>query len=628
MSDKDALLLRPEDDGSNVPDVYRSLNFKSVQDPYSHGRDDDMISRYSTIRAENLDVMLTGGLERFYKKYNHLSRKVNLALPTPEVRFENLSFAAEVPLPKKASDQGTVGHYLGKIFTPWLAISPAEFSTLFHQSSIYRATHAALSKGYDENKFENPDDFKKAKSAASLVRTKGQSEFGLAFLPSTLLLLNRQKTIWLRDRPLLWGKLFEALVVGLVLGVLYFDCDPKYYLRMMFFSIGFTDSHYINAKGIDTGRAKLLSFSIKQGKEYLWFGIGVLVAYYFLFTTLNALALHYIRYERHLGVTGKATKTDDDDDDSGDVPGDNVYVEENRARTLALCDPPAAFVRFSTMNFDPIATPFWHQLTHLARKQRRTYWRSPQYNFMRLFLFPIFALETNSLKKINSHIGLIYNSMDFIGVLNLMTVLEITCAERAVFYRERMSNYYGPLPYSLSFFFAELPYLLVVIALFVSIEYWLVGWRHDAGAFAFFLLAFYLYTSVCTFIGQWMSVLMPNAKVANVAVGAISCLLNLFGGYLLPRPEMKAWYRWIQYVMPSSYSLPALVGGLFGDSAILVTVERAGVASNMTVAKYIEAEYDFRPDAKWAFVAGLLGFWAVVQLAIYLTLKYVSHLKR
>ncbi|GLE09432.1 hypothetical protein PINS_up021073 [Pythium insidiosum] len=52
-----------------------------------------------------------------------------------------------------------------------------------------------------------------------------------------MLLLNRQKTVWLRDRPLLWGKLFEALVVGLVLGVIYFDCDPKYYLRMMFFSI-------------------------------------------------------------------------------------------------------------------------------------------------------------------------------------------------------------------------------------------------------------------------------------------------------------------------------------------------------------------------------------------------------
>jgi ABC-type multidrug transport system ATPase subunit/ABC-type multidrug transport system permease subunit len=311
--------------------------------------------------------------------------------------------------------------------------------------------------------------------------------------------------------------------------------------------------------------------------------------------------------------------------------------KENRERTLALCDPPAEFVRFSTMNFDSIATPFMNQMSNLATKQRLTYWRNPQYNFLRIFLFPFFAvifgttfyqLETNSLKKINSHIGLIYNSMDFIGVINLMTVLEITCAERAVIYRERLSNYYGPLPYRLSLFFAEIPYLIVVITSFVTIEYWLVGWSRNAEDFFFFLFVFYLYTSVCTYIGQWMSALTPNAKVANVAVGAISCLLNLFGGYLLPRPQMESWYKWIQYIMPSSYSLSALVGGLFGESEILVLVPQGGTVVNMTVAEYIDIEYDFRPDAKYQFMVGLIVFWFVIQTAIYLTLKYVSHLKR
>ncbi|KAE8880202.1 hypothetical protein PF008_g19613 [Phytophthora fragariae] len=64
---------------------------------------------------------------------------------------------------------------------------------------------------------------------------------------------------------------------------------------------------------------------------------------------------------------------------------------------------------------------------------------------MRMFLFPLHAiifgttfylLSAASVKKINPHIGLIYSSMDFTGVINLMTVLEVTCAERAVFYRE------------------------------------------------------------------------------------------------------------------------------------------------------------------------------------------------
>ncbi|RLN11137.1 hypothetical protein BBI17_009465, partial [Phytophthora kernoviae] len=104
-------LLQPEEAAvdKDVPEVYRSLNFRSLQDPYSQSRD-TMASRYSTLRTDNLETMLNGGLERFYKKYDHLSRKINLQLPTPEVRFENLSFSVQVPA--EAGSYGTVGSHM------------------------------------------------------------------------------------------------------------------------------------------------------------------------------------------------------------------------------------------------------------------------------------------------------------------------------------------------------------------------------------------------------------------------------------------------------------------------------------------------------------------------------------
>jgi ABC-type multidrug transport system ATPase subunit/ABC-type multidrug transport system permease subunit len=312
--------------------------------------------------------------------------------------------------------------------------------------------------------------------------------------------------------------------------------------------------------------------------------------------------------------------------------------KNNREKTLTLCNPPAEFVRFSTMNFDSIATPFGNQMVNLFHKQNKTYWRNPQYNFMRIILFPIFAiifgttfyqLEVTSIKVVNSHIGLIYNSMDFIGVINLMFVLEITCSERAVFYRERMSNYYGALPYSLSLFFAEIPYLVIVSILFVVIEYWLIGWKATASAFFFFLFVFFLYTAVCTFIGQWMSALMPNAKVANVAVGALSCLLNLFSGYLLPEPAMKSYYQWIQYIMPSSYALSALVSVQLGkceDPSVDPGCNQ--VNGTEQAFEYVDKVYNFHPDRMYTNMVALIVFWVVIQLAIYLTLRFVSHLKR
>ncbi|KAE8976689.1 hypothetical protein PR001_g24193 [Phytophthora rubi] len=177
-----------------------------------------------------------------------------------------------------------------------------------------------------------------------------------------------------------------------------------------------------------------------------------------------------------------------------------------------------------------------------------------------------------------------------------------------------MPNYYGPLPHSLSLFVAEIPYLIVVVILFVVIEYWLVGWSDNGGDFIFFI---YVYTSAFTYVGQWMSALMPNEKVANVDVGALSCLFNLLSGYKL-----------LAYLMPSSYSLAALVGMQFGKIQDVIAVTVNGVMTDMTVAEYIADTYDFRPNCKYNFMAGLIVIWVVLQLAIYLTFKYVGHLKR
>eukprot|EP00644_Phytophthora_capsici_P001183 jgi/Phyca11/129625/e_gw1.86.8.1 len=962
----------------------------------------------------------------------------------------------------------------------YLAATAEDFNSIFTQSGLFKKTQVSLTKRLNEQMYGGPGSIKKAKRIVRLAPKKDAAEFGLAFIPSTLLLLNRQRLIWLRDPPLLYGKLIEAFLIGLVISMMYFNAKRTVYLRMIFFSIAlfqrqawqqitisfqlrkvfykqrprnfFRTASYVIAEtvvqipvnlsvsfilstlfyfmsgltrsfekyivyyliiicfqhaigayitmlsaispSITVAQAlaglsacffllfsgniiladlipnywiwmywfnpvawalrscmlsefssdryeaaesdKFLSnFSISQGTEYIWFGVGMLIAYYLLFTTLNGLALHFIRHEKHAGVVvngqpqsdvidhdevfvevntpattevarprggglpftpsnlcvkdleyyvtlpsgeekqllrgvtahfepgrmvalmgssgaGKTTLMDViagrktggrivgdimvngepknpttfsriaayceqmdihseaasvyealvfsanlrlppnftkeqrmnlvretldllelvpissamignlsveqkkrvtigvevvanpsilflDEPTSGldarsalivmrgvqsiartgrtilctihqpsisifelfdgllllqrggytayfgdlgvesskmldyfaSIPGTLAirpqynpatymmevigagigrdmkdYSEEykisdlgkaNRERTLALCEVSNDFVRHSTLNYTPIATGFWNQFSSLAKKQQLTYWRNPQYNFMRMFLFPLYAvifgttfyqLPETSVKKINSHIGLIYNSMDFIGVINLMTVLEVTCAERAVFYRERMSNYYGALPYSLSLWFAEVPYLMVVITLFVVIEYWLVGWSHNAGDFFFYLFIFYLYTSACTYIGQWMSALMPNEKVANVAVGALSCLCNLFSGYLVPRPIMRAGYKWFQYLVPSSYSLAALVGVQFGHRQDVILVPTGSSNKTMTVADYIAENYDFRPELKYNFMAGLIVIWVVLQVAIFLTLKYVSHLKR
>lgn len=303
-------------------------------------------------------------------------------------------------------------------------------------------------------------------------------------------------------------------------------------------------------------------------------------------------------------------------------------------------------IPFSPLHLPPIATGFWWQFRWCVCKMTMTYWRNPQYNLMRMVALPVYAvvfgttfykLTEHTSAAVNSHVGLMYNTLDFIGVINLMTVLDTVTSERVVFYRERMSNYYGPLPYAFSLFLAELPYLIWTSLLFMNVEYWLVGWEADAKGFFLFWFVFFMHITICTSVGQLMSVLMPNIKVANVAVGAMSVFFNLFSGFLMPHNSMRGFYKWIRWLVVTNYSLESLVSielGRCGASegshhgCSNVTVTTGSTVTHSQLKNYIWTNYAFEFSNVGLNIGILVAILVIIQVAIYLTLRFVSHLKR
>jgi len=157
------------------------------------------------------------------------------------------------------------------------------------------------------------------------------------------------------------------------------------------------------------------------------------------------------------------------------------------------------------------------------------------------------------------------------------------------------------------------------------------------GLFTFYWFTLFLSISICTFVGQFMSVAMPNAKVANVAVGALSVVFNLFGGYLMPYPKMSKILYAIHWIFPSGYSLSSLVssemgicisGTENGCGTIELVNETTGEKTLTTIQHYISDVYGFHHSDVASNTLVLIGFWIALQLFIYLSLKYISHLKR
>jgi ABC-type multidrug transport system permease subunit len=173
----------------------------------------------------------------------------------------------------------------------------------------------------------------------------------------------------------------------------------------------------------------------------------------------------------------------------------------------------------------------------------------------------------------------------------------------------------------------------------MNVEYWMIGWEANAPSFFLYWFVFYLHISNCTSVGQFMAVLMPNIKVASVAVGALSVFFNLFSGFLMPHIQMRDFYGWIRYLVITNYSLESLVsiemgqcdtGSPTAHGCTIVNVAKAGAAPayQIQLKQFLHNNYGFEYSYVWRNIGILIGILIFLQVAIFLTLRFVSHLKR
>ncbi|TYZ65192.1 hypothetical protein PybrP1_000330, partial [[Pythium] brassicae (nom. inval.)] len=134
--------------------------------------------------------------------------------------------------------------------------------------------------GYHSMKIES-----ELQSIAHLImKNSGAPLYKAGFVETTALVLARQTKIWMRDRALLLGKLVEATL-------------------------------------------------ITQGKDFIWIGILVLIAYYVGFTLLNTAVLRFIHYEFQSTASSSAKAVE------GTYSAEDKARGDNSVRELSVVTP-------------------------------------------------------------------------------------------------------------------------------------------------------------------------------------------------------------------------------------------------------------------------------------------------
>ncbi|KAG8660145.1 hypothetical protein MANES_02G119800v8 [Manihot esculenta] len=306
---------------------------------------------------------------------------------------------------------------------------------------------------------------------------------------------------------------------------------------------------------------------------------------------------------------------------------------EVEASIMHFSTPPAGSepLKFASTYSQDMLNQFWICL----RKQNLVYWRSPQYNAVRIFFTVIAALilgsvfwdigsQRDSTKSLFIVMGALYSACLFLGVNNASSVQPIVSIERTVFYREKAAGLYSPLAYAAAQGLVEIPYIGLQTILYGIITYFTINFERTAGKFFLYLLFMFLTFTYFTFYGMMAVGLTPSQHMAAIISSAFYSLWNLLSGFLIPKPNIPAWWLWFYYLSPVAWTLRGIITSQLGDVENTIV----GPGFEGSVREFLKVNYDFESDMLGATVAVLFGFCILFFLVFAFSVKLLNFQRR
>jgi len=259
----------------------------------------------------------------------------------------------------------------------------------------------------------------------------------------------------------------------------------------------------------------------------------------------------------------------------------------------------------------------WDQFKSCLWKQWWTYWRSPDYNLVRIVFTMVSAVmmgtifwkvgtKRDSSTDLNMVIGAMYGSVLFIGINNCSTVQPIVAIERTVFYRERAAGMYSALPYALSQVVVEIPYVFAQTVYYTFPVYAMLSFEWTVVKFFWFFFISFFSFLYFTYYGMMTVSVTPNHQVASIFAAAFYSLFNLFSGFFIPRPKIPKWWVWYYWICPVAWTVYGLILSQYGDVERTILVP--DTFPNPSIKSYIEKTYGYKPDFMGPVAGVLVGF--------------------
>lgn len=255
------------------------------------------------------------------------------------------------------------------------------------------------------------------------------------------------------------------------------------------------------------------------------------------------------------------------DKDWGDIWSDSLEFERVKQEVVHIRETRLREVgEAELIQQKEYATPMWHQIKVVCKRQSVAFWRTPNYGFTRFFNHIVVALLTglSYLRLNNSRSSLQYRvfiifQVTVLPALILAQVEPKYAFARMISYREQAAKAYKTFPFALSMVLAEIPYSILCAVGFFLLIYYIPGLQPapSRAGYQFFIILITEFFAVT--LGQTIAALTPSPFISSLTNPFIIITFALFCGVTIPKPQIPGFWRaWLYQLDPFT----RLIGGM------------------------------------------------------------------
>ncbi|RDW88005.1 putative ABC1 transport protein [Coleophoma cylindrospora] len=179
----------------------------------------------------------------------------------------------------------------------------------------------------------------------------------------------------------------------------------------------------------------------------------------------------------------------------------------------------------------------------------------------------------------------------FAVLLNaLIAISEINTlySQRPIVEKQASYAFYHPFTEALAGIVADIPVKFTIAVCFNIILYFLAGLRREPSQFFIFFL--FNFVAILTMSQIYRSIAASTKTVSQALAlaGVVTLAIVIYTGFVIPRPLMHPWFKWISWINPVAYAFEALfVNELHGQRFICSALVPSGPGYSQTGNSFI-----------------------------------------